>query len=363
MSHADERDSTTRRHNRAVTKPGLLFVGNFLSGSGTHQTYVEALTDRLECRQWRIVRTSRRRRRLERLADMLHTVWTRRDDYSIAHIDLFSGLAFVWAEAVCFALRRLAKPYVVTLRGGNLPLFATRWPARTRRLLRSAALVTAPSGYLGNVFGHNARELIEIPNAIDLSSYSYRRRAGAGMRLIWVRAFHAVYNPVLAVETLALLQARFPLTTLTMIGADKGDGSILAVQQRARVLGVAEKLHVIPGVPKREIPDHLANGDIFLNTADVDNSPVSVVEALATGLCVVSTGVGGIPFLLRDQVDSLLVPPRDSIAMARAVMRLLDEPELAARLSTGARAVAERHDWAHVIERWESMFRRVVTDA
>ena len=79
------------------------------------------------------------------LPDMLATVWTRRCDYDIAQIDVYSGAAFFWAEAVAFALRRLGKPYVLTLHGGALPDFAREWPRRTRRLLESAAAVTAPA--------------------------------------------------------------------------------------------------------------------------------------------------------------------------------------------------------------------------
>ncbi len=62
-------------------------------------------------------------------------------------------------------------------------------------------------------------------------------------------------------------------------------------------------------VEKSEVPAWLAKGDIFLNTTNVDNTPVSVIEAQAAGLCVVSTNVGGIPFLLENGKDALLVPP------------------------------------------------------
>ena len=100
-------------------------------------------------------------------------------------------------------------------------------------------------------------------------------------------------------------------------------------------------------------------GDIFLNTTNVDNTPVSVLEAMACGLCIVTTNVGGIPHLLEHEHDALLVPSDDPAAMAAAVRRILTETGLAARLSHHARAKAERMDWSVVLPQWESLIRAV----
>ena len=96
----------------------------------------------------------------------------------------------------------------------------------------------------------------------------------------------------------------------------------------------------------------LGSSDIFLNTTNFDNTPVSVLEAMACGLSVVSTNVGGIPFLLEHEVDSLLVPPDQPTLMANAVQRLLSEPGLATRLSQVARHKVEKFDWEFVLPLW-----------
>jgi glycosyltransferase involved in cell wall biosynthesis len=338
-----------------------LLVGTFSSVRGTHRTYCEDLADRLEERGCAIVRTSDRDSRVQRLADMVQTTWTKRRHYGCAHVDVFSGAAFAWAEVVCFELRRLRKPYVLTLRGGNLPAFARRWPRRVRHLLRSTRMVTAPTPYLRDALADHA-QIVVVPNAVAIPAYPFRRRAPARANLVWVRAFHEVYNPVLAVEVVAQLAAAHPAITLTMIGADKGDGSLQAVETRARELGVTDLVRLIPGIAKGDVPKYLAEADVFLNTTNVDNAPVSVVEAMACGLCVVTTSAGGIPQLVQHGEEALLVPPCDASAMSAAVARVLADSELAGRLSQRARERAAACDWNRVLDRWESIFDEVAAD-
>ncbi len=333
-----------------------LFASNFLSGAGLNRGYSEELADRLEARGWQITRTSAKRARTARLIDMVYTTVAQRRAYELAHIDVFSGPSFVWAEAVCSTLRTLRKPYVLTLRGGNLPVFAQRWPRRTRRLFNAARRVTVPSRYLGETMSHYRSDLAVIPNAIDVGAHAFSLRASASPRLIWVRALHAVYNPLLAVEVLARLAPRG--ATLAMLGPDK-DGSRELVAKRAAELGVSDRLELVGRVNKADIPRYLASADIFLNTTNIDNTPISVLEAMASGLCVVSTSVGGIPFLLTHERDALLVPRDDVAAMVVQVERVLDEPALSRALSAAARSFAEQFDWTRVLHTWELLFDEV----
>ncbi len=123
-------------------------------------------------------------------------------------------------------------------------------------------------------------------------------------------------------------------------------------------LGVKDRLRIIKGVPKENVGEVLSEGDIFLNTTNVDNTPVSVMEAMVCGLCIVSTNVGGVPDLVDDGQNGLLVPPADSAAMAAGVLRILDDPTLAARLSGNARLKAELFDWSALLPQWEQLLRR-----
>lgn len=339
--------------------PRLLLIGNFLSGSLRTRSVSEDLASRLAASGWDVQVTSTRRARLPRLADFLTTTWRRRRTYDVAHVDVYSGAAFFWAESACAVLRAAGKPYVLTLHGGNLPEFARKWPGRVERLLKPAAAVAAPSRFLLEQVRHLRSDVQLLPNALDLVDYEFRERRRPEPNIMWLRAFHGIYNAPLAPAVLARVAAAHPDARLTMVGADKGDGSLQATRAAAERLGVSDRVSFPGGVPKSEVPRRLQEGDIFINTTNVDNTPVSVLEAMASGLCVVSTAVGGIPYMLRDGVDALLVPPDDADAMAAAVCRLLEDPALAARISRAGRRAVEGFDWQPVLAQWQELFSAV----
>ncbi len=319
----------------------------------------EELAGRLQASGWRVSTVSHRKGRFTRVADMVVSAWRWRARYEAAEVDVFSGAAFRWAEAVIAVLRAAKKPYVLALHGGNLPRFARAEAPRVRRLLAGAAAVTAPSHYLFEAMRVYREDLHYLPNALDVGTFPYRPRASAAPRLVWVRAFHEVYNPVLAVRVLAALAAERKDVRLVMIGRDK-DGTLARVRETARALGVEDRLELPGPVPHAQIGRWLADADVFLNTTNVDNTPVSVLEAQAAGLCVVSTNVGGLPFLLEDGKDALLVPPDDARAMAAAVLRLVSEPTLAASLAAAGREKVQRFDWGRVLPEWDALLTRVI---
>ena len=336
----------------------LLIVGNFLNRSVRTRTASEELAMHLTARGFKVLTTSQRVNRAARMADMLWTIWSRRHEYTVAQVAVFSGPAFVWAEAACALLRRLGKPYILCLHGGNLPLFARSSGQRVRRLFESAPLITAPSRYLKEQLSDYRQDIVLVPNSIELDCYPYRLRSAARPKLVWLRAFHKIYNPSMAILVAERLVRRFPDLELVMVGREK-DGSLAAAQSLVRRKGLERNVTIVPGIDKSEVPERLASADIFLNTASVDNTPVSVIEGMACGLCVVSTNPGGIPYMLEDGEDSLIVPVDDPGAMAAAVERILDNPALAERLSGSGRRKVEDFDAEAVVSRWSDLLDSV----
>ena len=339
----------------ASPRPSILMIGNFLSSSASIRFVCEDLAELFSAEGWNVISASARPSRPARLADMLATAWRRRRDYAAAQIDVYSGSAFFWAESAGALLRAIGKPHFLTLHGGNLPAFSRRFPGRVRRLLEGALAVTSPSPYLARALSGFRRDIRIVPNPLDLSRYSFRPRARPRPRIVWLRAFHRIYRPELAPAMLSEVLRRHPDAELTMIGPDKGDGSLAAARESASRAGVSERVTFAGPVPKTEVPERLSRADVFVNTTDVDNTPVSVLEAMACGLCVVTTDAGGIRDLVDDGRDALVVPRGDAGALARAVCRVLEDPALAESLSRRGRARAEACDSNRVFALWRDL--------
>lgn len=344
---------------RQMRVPRLFLAANFLSAAGGSRSPTEDLADRLRHAGYALVTASHYRNGLLRGAHLLATAFRRRSEYDLAIVDLYSGRAFFVGEALSLLLSALGRPFVIVLHGGALPDFAARWTKRVSACLRRAAAVAAPSPYLLERMRPFHADLRLLPNPVSLEAYEYRLRARPLPRLVWLRAFHDMYNPTLAPEIVARLAKDFPDVKLMMVGRNKGDGSYERTRAAAATLGVGNRITFPGGVPNGEVPAWMNKGDIFLNTTNVDNTPISLLEAMASGLCVVSTNVGGIPYLLEDERDALLVPPNDAEAMTGAVRRILTDPALAERLSRNARRKVEAFDWSLVLPQWESLLKIV----
>jgi len=372
------------RHSPVATRPRLCFVGPMLGvNPGWVMTQGEMLARLLAAEGFDVRQTSHIPARLPRLADTLRSLVAWRHDIDLVIHQVFSGPAFGVTDAASALCRRLGLPQVFALHGGALPAFAAARPGWFGRVLRRADAIVAPSGYLVEQLGLKRRETTDftddtdfrrpesvesaksvvspsvrvIPNILEIEQYAYRHRAVVGPRLLWMRTFHDVYHPQLAVEALAELRRTHPDATLTMAGQEKGlHAAVVALARERGLAGAVRFPGFLDAAAKtREFAAH----DIYLNTNRVDNMPVSVLEAAAFGLPVVATAVGGIPYLLRDGATALLTPDGDAAAMAAAARRLLDEPGLAAALSANGRRLAESCAWEPVRDQWLRLFEEV----
>ena len=342
-------------------KASVLLIGNFLSSSVGTRFYCEDLADRLRLGTWKVLTSSNKQNRPLRLIDMILTAYLKRKEYSVAHVDVYSGAAFLWADVVCRVLKFIGKPYILTLHGGNLPSFGNHWRKRVIGLFASAVKVTTPSPYLFETMRVFRADLYLLPNAIELPSYSFRLREKAHPQLIWLRSFHSIYNPCLGAKAVSILKKEFPDIHLTMIGHDRGDGTWQTLQELVSELQIENQISFCRGVPKGQVSHCMSKGDIFINTSDIDNTPITILEAMACGLCVVSTNVGGIPHLLKHEHDASLVRPDDAAAMASAIRRILTETGLAKELSRNGRKRVEEFDWSIIFPQWDKLLRSAST--
>jgi glycosyltransferase involved in cell wall biosynthesis len=143
-----------------------------------------------------------------------------------------------------------------------------------------------------------------------------------------------------------------------MAGKDKGLQTDLI--NYAEVLGLTTNVKFPGFLNFQEKIQAFDKADIFISTNSVDNTPVSIVEAWAMGLPVVSTAVGGIADLIEDGETGLLVPDDDDYAMATAIRRLLENPELVEKISRKGKEKAQKFSWFEVQRLWEEIISEAI---
>ena len=245
---------------------------------------------------------------------------------------------------------------IVNYRGGNADPFFASAPSHVLRGLRRAALRVTPSGYLLRVFAKHGLAAQVIPNIVDLSRFTPvpPRDFGDAPGLVVARGLEAIYDVATAIRALALVRRRFPRARLTIAG----NGPELArLQALAVALGVEEATHFAGPIDNADMPSLYAAADCVVNPSTVDNMPISLLEAFACGLPVVSTDAGGIPDMVAHGVSGLLVPVGDAEAMAREVCRVLEDRGLATRLVQAGLAEAQKYAWPRVASLWLAAYR------
>lgn len=341
-------------------KPHILYIGNKLAVHGRTPTGIDSLGPLLEQEGYTLYYAGSRLKQWRRLLDMLLAVWRYRKTADLVLIDTYSTAAFYYAwlcGRLCAVLRLR---YIPILHGGDLPRRFKESPQKCRSLFGRSFMNVAVSKYLQEHLQKSGYRSKVISNSICLDDYAFRHRTQLQPKLLWVRSFHETYNPRMAIHLLNDLHQKYPDVHLTMVGPDV-DGSMEACRQLSEAQGLENYVTFTGKLSKQEWATLAREHDIFINTTNYDNLPVSVLEAMALGLPVVSTNVGGIPHLVTDKVNGLLVNAGDVAAMAMAVKQLTQDTELAAKLSSNARKYAEAFDWDIIKGQWQALFNTVIT--
>lgn len=332
----------------------ILYIGNKLAAHGRNQTGIDTLGPLLEAHGFQVVYASSQKSKLLRLFDMLGT--TLRHGFGVDYvlIDTYSTVNFWYALLVSQLCRVLKIKYIPILHGGDLPRRLKQNPRLCRMVFGHSQVNVAPSGYLLEAFTEAGFQTFRVPNAIPVEDYTFKQRKVLRPRLLWVRAFSGIYNPQMAVRVLAALKANYPDAALCMVGPDK-DGSLADVRTLAEELGVEVKF--TGGLSKKEWTELAQDCDIFINTTHYDNMPVSVIEAMALGLAVVSTNVGGLPYLLEDQKTALLVNDNDAQEMTKCIDFLLKNPDFTLKMVQNAHNYIGAFDAGKVAVRWVEILK------
>lgn len=332
-------------------KNGICFVGPMLFGLPNQvKTQGEILADLLEAEGFHVYRKSTIRNRVFRFLDTIFFLIFHSRRYSVVIVQVYGGLSFIMEDIASLLGKIFGKKIIMTIHGGEFPDFMIGREKWVDRVLKRADVITAPSPFLISKLEHFGFHLIEIPNIISLSDLKFQNRNQFFCKILWMRAFHSLYNPTLAVKVAKELRTRSIPFSLTMAGPDLGlkkEVEDLIVKE-----GLEEFIKVLGMLDENEKKQEASKNSIYLNTNIIDNTPVSMLEMAAMGLVLVSTNVGGIPYLFKDRFHCLLSDSDDVMAMTKNIIFVLENNDETAIMVSNSSALIQKFDWRQVKPLW-----------
>ncbi len=281
------------------------------------------------------------------------SLWRGLREVEIAHIFSASYWSFLLAPFPAWLIARLRGiKTVIHYHSGEARDHLRRFRG-VRSVLEDADRLVVPSGYLDKVFREFGLQTEVVPNIVDVAQFGFRERKPLRPHLICTRGFHPYYCLDVVVRAFAKIQLAFPEAKLDLVGKGQMEFQIRNLVQELKLSGV----NFAGAVPHHEIAHFYERADIFINASNLDNVPVSILEAFASGTPVVSTAPEGMSYLVEHERTGLLSEPGDARALAENVVRLLRHPELASRLALNAHEEIKRYSWDAVRQQWMEVYR------
>jgi phosphatidyl-myo-inositol alpha-mannosyltransferase len=224
-----------------------------------------------------------------------------------------------------------------------------------RRLAVRIAVSDAAAAFAGQRIGGHFEI---VPNGVDLARFTDADPAdlGPGVKLLFLGRLDTRKGFPVAVAAFARLAGERPDLRLIVVGdgPDRREVATLPASVRERVT-------LLGAIPNIDIPPYLRACDLYLGASIGGESfGMVLVEAMAAGLPIVASRIPGYVEVVRDGVDGVLVRPGDPAALAAAAAGIVDDPDLAARLTAAGLERVRIYDWSTVVTRLEDLYRDAV---
>lgn len=276
---------------------------------------------------------------------------------SVVHVFSASYWSFLLAPTPAMLIARmLGKRTVLHYHSGEAEDHLSRWGALVHWPLRLADEIVVPSSYLRKVFIKYGYSATVVNNIVQYERFSYRRRKALKPCILSMRNLERHYRIDLVIRAFSLVKKRYPDASLTICGYGSEEISLVAL---ASSLDITD-IKFVGRVEQEHVPELYDAADIMVNASEVDNQPVSILEAFAAGVPVVSTDVGDVREMLCNGLAGMIVPKDDPILLAMAIVDLVEKPDLASRLASRAHDSLYQYTWSSVRRQWIQIYTRAI---
>lgn len=293
-----------------------------------------------------------------RLLPYLLQLWRSAGRVDLAHVMANSGWSWhLFSVPAIWLAHWRGVPVVVNYRGGEAPQFLQAAQSAVRFTMRRSALLAVPSGFLEGIFAGYGMKAEILPNIVNLDlfypGHSIAVNRNTAPRILVARNLEPLYDVATVLRAFALIWQAWPEAYLTIAGSGPERA---ALESLALQLGLEQAVRFTGRLSPQQMAFLYRETDISINPSLADNMPNSILESLASGVPVISTNVGGVPYLVRDGITALLVPPSDPEAMATAIIRLVNDEALCCKLICNGLQEVLSYTWANIKARLETLY-------
>jgi L-malate glycosyltransferase len=274
----------------------------------------------------------------------------------VVHVMANSGWSWhLFASPAILVAWLRGVPSVVNYRGGEAAAFLAGSHSLVRFTLRRSSALVVPSQYLREVFSAHRIQSDVVPNIIDLERFHPRTepRFRESPNILVPRNLEPIYDVATALRALKIVRSALPQVRMTVAGSGPERARL---ERLASDLGVSDAVEFCGRVERDVMASMYRDAEVVVNPSLVDNMPNSVLEALASGVPVVSTNVGGVSYIVRDGASALLVPPRAPAELAAAIRRVLEDATLATELCQNGLRDVRQYAWSQVRDQWARVY-------
>ena len=268
-------------------------------------------------------------------------------EYDVLHIHCCSGWGFLPAVVGVTVGRWLKKRLVLTYHGGGGEKFFDEHPRLIHHYLTRTDTNIVLSGFLAKIFDKHQIPYTIIPNIIELDETQYRLRETLKPNFICTRAHEELYNIPCILRAFQIVLTELPKASLTLVGDGSQHEALVEMTKKMELENVT-----FPGrVDNTEIYTYLDKADIFLSAPTVDNMPVSVLEAMNAGLLVISSRVGGVPYMIKNGANGLLFDSNDSDKLAELMLWSVENQTIAKAIIQQGHIEVKKYRWESIKEK------------
>jgi glycosyltransferase involved in cell wall biosynthesis len=326
----------------------LLFIGSFLSKKTGTRDVAEKLSLLLKSEGYNVLLASDFQNRYLRLFHIIFSILFVRTKKIF--IDVFSGQAFYLTMISVAIASKLNKKIYLTLRGGGLVDFHKKKSKAVEKVFKKSNYIQTPSLFLKDYFSNFGFDIKYLPNAVNFNHFSYNRDNVVNYSILWVRAFSEEYNPFLAINILFEIKKKYPEAKLTMIGPDKG--ILNDIKEMIRNLKIEDSVNILGPIKNEELYQYYQTHNVYINTTSYESFGTSLIEAAACGIPIISTCVGEVPLIWKNNHNILIVNSFDPKEFSERIDEVLKDNFFSDFISKNALKNIQKFSWKKIRTKW-----------